>query len=298
MTKYTSKLTVNILTFRTEKKILNDCINSISKSIPINIIENSKIFHHEMYFKKKRKNLNIFCTGNNLGYGKGHNYGFFKTKSRYVLICNPDVIFKKDYFKKLIKYINKKIKFNIIGSQYIKNKMSRPAYGLFQTKKINPLIKKDNNGLQKVHWVVGCTMLFDLSKFSNKKIFDENFFLFYEETDLCRRIIKKKGLIYSGTDLIIDHLGEKSSFAAKPELKLDYIKLRNWHLLWSSFYYEKKHFGYFYSFKKYFFSLFKDIIKTIFYIFLFNKEKYIKHLYRFLGLFNSMIGNKSNFRIY
>ena len=99
MTKYTSKLTVNILTFRTEKKILNDCINSISKSIPINIIENSKNFHHEMYFKKKRKNLNIFCTGNNLGYGKGHNYGFFKTKSRYVLICNPDVIFKKDILK-------------------------------------------------------------------------------------------------------------------------------------------------------------------------------------------------------
>ena len=46
MTKYTSKLTVNILTFRTEKKILNDCINSIEKSIPINIIENSKNFQH------------------------------------------------------------------------------------------------------------------------------------------------------------------------------------------------------------------------------------------------------------
>ena len=60
MTKYTSKLTVNILTFRTEKKILNDCINSISKSIPINIIENSKNFHHEMYFKKKEKILIFF----------------------------------------------------------------------------------------------------------------------------------------------------------------------------------------------------------------------------------------------
>ena len=45
MTKYTSKLTVNILTFRTEK-ILNDCINSIEKSIPINIIENLMNFLH------------------------------------------------------------------------------------------------------------------------------------------------------------------------------------------------------------------------------------------------------------
>mgnify|MGYP006088902333 CR=1 FL=1 len=298
MTKYTSKLTVNILTFRTEKKILNDCINSIDKSIPINIIENSTNFQHEVSFKKKRKNIKVFCTGNNFGYGKGHNYGFFKTKTRYVLICNPDVIFKKNYFKKVIKYLKKKVKFNIIGSQYIRNKMNRPAYGLFETKKINPYIKKDVNGLQKVNWVVGCTMLFDLNKFLKKKIFDENFFLFYEETDLCRRIMKKNGIIYSSSDLIIDHLGEKSSFAAIPELKVDYVKLRNWHLLWSSFYYEKKHFGYFFSFKKHLFSLVKDAMKIIFYIILFNKEKYLKHLYRFSGLISSMIGKKSNFRIY
>ena len=166
MTKYTSKLNVNILTFRTEKKILNNCINSIDKSIPINIIENSMNFEHEAYFKKRRKNLNVFCTGNNFGYGKGHNYGFLKTKSRYVLICNPDVIFRKDYFKLVKEYLKKKIKFHIIGSQYHRNKMNRPAYGLFTLKKINPNIKKDVNGLQRVNWVVGCTMLFDLNNFS------------------------------------------------------------------------------------------------------------------------------------
>ena len=298
MTKYTSKLNVNILTFRTEKKILNNCINSIDKSIPINIIENSMNFEHEAYFKKRRKNLNVFCTDNNFGYGKGHNYGFLKTKSRYVLICNPDVIFRKGYFKLVKEYLKKKIKFHIIGSQYHRNKMNRPAYGLFTLKKINPNIKKDVNGLQRVNWVVGCTMLFDLNNFSSKKIFDENFFLFYEETDLCRRIMKKNGLIYSGSNLIINHLGEKSSFAAIPKFKVNYIKLRNWHLLWSSFYYEKKHFGYFYSLKKHSFFLFKDIIKIVFYFIVFNKEKFLKHLYRFLGLMSCMFGKKSSFRIY
>ena len=82
------------------------------------------------------------------------------------------------------------------------------------------------------------------------------------------------------------------------ESKFNYVKLRNWHLLWSSFYYEKKHFGYFFSFKKHLFSLVKDAIKIIFYIILFNKEKYLKHLYRFSGLISSMIGKKSNFKIY
>ena len=297
MYKYSPKLTINILTYKTDKKILKNCIESIDKSISVNIIENSNYFHDKIYFKKIRKNIKIFCSGRNYGYGKGHNYGFSKVNNRYVLICNPDVVFKKNYFKNIFKFLGKNKDFNIIGSQYTRNEMWKPAYGLFNEKEINPIIKKDKFGLQEVNWVVGCTILFDLSKFSNKKIFDENFFMFYEETDLCKRIIYKSGKVFSGSNLIINHLGEKSSFAVKPELKIDYIKLRNWHLMWSSFYFKKKHYGYFYSLISHLPSLFKDLLKILIYLILLNKEKYIKHFYRFLGLFNSIIGNKSKFRV-
>ena len=296
MKKYNLKLTVNILTYKTNKKILRDCINSIDKNIQINIIENSKNFQDKKYFLKMKRNINFFCTGKNFGYGKGHNFGFSKVKNRYVLICNPDVVFKKNYFKIVNRYLKNNIEFHIIGSQYSKNKMDRPAYGLFNNKTINPKIREDVNKLQKVDWVVGCTMLFDLSKFPSKKIFDENFFLFYEETDLCQRILARHAIIYSASELIINHQGEKSSFAIDPKLKLDYIKLRNWHLLWSSFYYEKKHYGYINSLLNHFIYLFKDLIKIFFFGLMLNKEKFIKHLYRFLGLTSSIIGKKSSFR--
>lgn len=297
MTKYLPKLAVNILTFKTDVKILKNCIDSIDKSIPINIIENSNNFKDKIFLKKIRKNIRFFCTGKNYGYGKGHNYGLSKINNRYVLICNPDVVFKKDYFKNIFKILSNNFEFSIIGSQYSKSYMNRPAYGLFDTNKINPAIKKNKFGLQKVNWVVGCTILFDLSTFLNKKIFDENFFLFYEETDLCKRLISKKRLIYSGSNLIIKHLGEKSSFAIRPKFKIDYIKLRNWHLMWSSFYFKRKHQGYFYSLINHFPSLIKDLLKIFFYLIFLKKEKYTKHFYRFLGLYNSMIGNKSKYRV-
>ena len=67
--------------------------------------------------------------------------------------------------------------------------------------------------------------------------------------------------------------------------------------MWSSFYFKKKHHGYFYSLVNHFPSLTKDLLKIFFYLFFLNKEKYIKHFYRFLGLYNSMIGNKSKFRV-
>jgi len=297
MAKYSSKLSVNILTFKTDKRILKNCIDSIDKSISINIIENSKKFQNSSYFKKKRKNLKIFCTGRNFGYGKGHNYGLSKTNSRYVLICNPDVVFSKNYFKNLSKYLKSNFNFCMIGSQYSKSKMNLPAYGLFSLKKINPAISKNEFGLQKVDWIVGCTILFDLKKFISKKIFDENIFLFYEETDLCKRVIYKNGKIFSSPNLIINHLGEKGSFASKPEFKIDYIKLRNWHLMWSSFYFKKKHYGYFFSFINHFPSLIKDLIRIMIYSIFYNEEKYNKHCYRFLGLLNSIIGKKSKLRI-
>ena len=97
--------------------------------------------------------------------------------------------------------------------------------------------------------------------------------------------------------MIINHFGEKGSFATNPKLKLDYIKLRNWHLMWSSFYFQKKYNGFFISLIMHLSTVIKSLLKFILFFMFLKKESYIKHLYRFLGLINSIIGNRSSFRI-
>ena len=101
-------------------------------------------------------------------------------------------------------------------------------------------------------------MFLNMSKFSNIGFFDENFFLYLEEIDLCRRIKKINEKIYIDENIKIFHHGGKSVdqiFSHEIELT------RNWHWMWSFFYYNKKHFGYFYSLiitlPKLFSSLFK-----------------------------------------
>ena len=54
-------ISINILTYRTDKKILFDCIKSINISAPINIIENSKKFENNNVVKKLKKNIKIYC---------------------------------------------------------------------------------------------------------------------------------------------------------------------------------------------------------------------------------------------
>ena len=72
--------------------------------------------------------------------------------------------------------------------------------GFFDKK--NETFKKDfkNNNIEKlskVEWVTGCSMLINLEKFNNKEIFDKNFFLYFEEVDLCKSVIDKGKYIYS-----------------------------------------------------------------------------------------------------
>ena len=67
-------LTVIIVTYLTNKKILLNCLKSIDKKIKVIIIENSKTFLHKKYFLDKFSNLDVVCTGLNLGYGKGNNF--------------------------------------------------------------------------------------------------------------------------------------------------------------------------------------------------------------------------------
>ena len=101
--KKINNLTVVIVTFLTDKKILLNCIQSICKRTKIIIVENSKNFKNKKYFLKKFPNIEVVCTGLNLGYGKGNNYGLNRVKTDYALILNPDIICKSDFFNKVSK---------------------------------------------------------------------------------------------------------------------------------------------------------------------------------------------------
>ena len=72
--KFLSELTVVILTYKTNRDILINCLNSIDKRVNIMIVENSNNFENKDELLNKFTNLSILCTGNNLGFGKGNNF--------------------------------------------------------------------------------------------------------------------------------------------------------------------------------------------------------------------------------
>ena len=142
----------------------------------------------------------------------------------------------------------------------------------------------------QMKYVDGCLMLFNL-KYFNKKIFDEKFFLYFEETDLFKRCEKNNVKIIKLNTVNFFHKGRSSSENKyKNEIEVN----RNWHYMWSKFYYRKKHWSYLYSLFTTLPYFIRSIIKTIIYIR--NPKKKDIYFARVSGLCNSYILKKSWFR--
>ena len=134
-------------------------------------------------------------------------------------------------------------------------------------------------------------MLINLEKINNKKIFDENFFLFLEEIDFCKRMKDLGKKIYIAKKSRISHIGRNST---KNDIKIELC--RNWHWMWSLFYYNKKHYGILSAYKITIFKFFSSIIKTLFYFLFFKKKNFLVNKFRFLGLINVYLGKPSSLR--
>tara|TARA_B100001063_G_scaffold58068_1_gene52301 strand:+ start:491 stop:1390 length:900 start_codon:yes stop_codon:yes gene_type:complete len=292
-------ITVVILTYKTPRNIILDCLKSINQDIKVLIVENSKNFLNSDQILSEYKNVNIICTGKNLGYGGGNNFGIKEARTDYVLILNPDVVCDKNFFTNISNVIKEAQDFSIIGCQYVHDKVFMPA-GFFNNKKNKEFVMNFRNNqvndLVEVDWVTGCSMLVNLKKIEDKKIFDENFFLYFEEFDLCKSLRNKGQKIYSSKKLKIHHLGFKSSLDEDSTNKKSINRLREWHWMWSSFYFYKKNYNYFYALNKIFGKFIKAFFKFIFYSFTFNEDNKEKYKFRFLGILNGVLCKPSNFR--
>ena len=278
-----SELTVVILTYKTNNKILLDCLYSIDKKVKIKIIENSKKKKKKEELLEKFPNLSIECTNNNLGFGGGNNFGFKNITTNFVLTLSPDTICNKDFFENIKLYLKNEIEFSIIGVTY-EDENIYSSFGYFNKKKKTQL---DESSLIVADWVIGCAMLINLNKFQNKKVFDEKIFIYFDEFDACYNVIKNHGKVFSSKILLLKHLGNKGSLAADSNYKEITDKFRNWHWMWSQFYFYKKNYSYVYALKKYLSKLIRFFMGILIYKILQNKNKFNISKYKFLGLYNS-----------
>jgi len=136
-------------------------------------------------------------------------------------------------------------------------------------------------------------MMINKRKISSDIYFDENIFLYLENNDLCLRIKKKGGLIFVVPNSKIKHYGARTIDSKyKNEIEIS----RNWHWVWSKFYYNKKHFGTLKAFKECFPTFLTSVFKFLFFLLINNKFKKNIYMNRVLGFYNAFLGKPSWYR--
>ena len=285
-------LSAVIVSFKSDK-VIDNCIRSIPKSIEIVVVDNSNSKTFKDNLEKKYSNVKCILSSENLGMGGGNNLGLKHINSDYALILNPDLILHNDAINQIVDELQKNISFGILAP--LSDNHDYPNY------KIKKKDFKNINDTSRfsVESVDGYAMVLNLKKLNevlnDKKndCFDENFFMYLENDDLCKRIIEKGEKIFILPKSKVTHLGAK---AVDPKYNYEIELSRNWHWMWSKFYFNKKHYGYFVALTKGFPSFGSAIYKFLIYSVVNNKYKKNIYMHRIQGYTNALLGKKSFFR--
>ena len=290
MTISIQNLSIVIVSFHSEE-VIHNCIKSITDEIEIIVVECSGNKDFATELENKYKNVRCILSTKNLGMGAGNNLGLRQVKTDYALILNPDVVLEKDTINEMV-IASKVIKsFGIMAP--ISNDKNNPNY---KVSKKN--LSLENSKPFTVESVDGFAMLLNLKKikklndFKDQNLFDENIFMYLENDDLCKRISKNFENIFIVPRSKINHLGAKGvSEKYNEQIELS----RNWHWIWSKFYFNKKHHGFLIATIDGLPTFFSAILKLIFYYLLNHKRKKI-YYQRVSGFYNAFIGKKSYYR--
>lgn len=250
------RISIIYVYYNTPKEI-TESIKSVSiatnNNYEIIIINNNS--PKKLEVKKIEENIRVINNDKNFGFGYACNQGAKFAKGNYLLFINPDTIFSKGSIDILLKAFSESRNVGIVGPKMIdangkvlptiNSKIKFPhaivIYSfLNKILKNNRIVEKfwlkkvDRSKTQKVDVVSGACMMIEKKLFEKIGGFDERFFLYFEEQDLCLRVAKKGyKVIFHPSSEITHFIGR--SLSNKEKIEKYFQKSR--------YLYMKKYFG-------------------------------------------------------
>ena len=177
-------ITIIIITYKSNK-IIYDFINKIPSNLKTIIIENSQNYDLKTKIEGKYKNISVHLKKNN-GISASLNFAVNLVETKYFLQISPDIDFDFNDLNLFLDFANKKNNnFAALGPRFVEVK-----------EKSHKQIK-ENLDFGKIESIHGSCMFVNKMEFLKIGKFDENFFLYFEETEYCYRAKKKRLSILS-----------------------------------------------------------------------------------------------------
>lgn len=256
-----NKLSISIVSYHNDEDVLLaiDSIEKCTSSLldkTIYVVDNSEkdlsIEGEQNDFAKKLsayEDVKLISLGENVGFGKGHNTAINKADSQYHAIVNPDIILEEDAFFKLIEFMEKSPDCGMcIPKIMTRDGELQKAYrreltvsDMFIRMFIKGGFKKkrDHHTMQDMDYSKPFNVPFAQGSFLLartellKKVggFDDRFFLYMEDADLCKRVNEVSSVMYCPYAKVI-HKWEKGSHKNRKLFKYHVSSMNKYFKKW------------------------------------------------------------------
>lgn len=178
--------------------------------------------------------VRLIARPDNVGFPKGNNIGIRQARGRYILLLNPDTEIVDDALQVMISYLEENEDVGVVGPQLrypdgsvqsSRRRFPTLATAFWESTWLEPwaparlleryyVLDRPDEGTSDVDWVVGACLLTRPEVVQQVGLLDEDYFMYSEELDWCRRI-RTAGwrVIYLPAAKVIHHEGKSSEQA-------------------------------------------------------------------------------------
>ncbi|MBD2517417.1 glycosyltransferase family 2 protein [Nostoc sp. FACHB-973] len=236
-------------------EILPDCLNSLKKFIDIPsyeiiVVDNASSDRSVELITDKFPEVHLLRQTENRGFGAGNNAGAKVARGEFLFLLNTDTVLTSNILPHLIELMQADPKVGIIGPKLLNRDGSlqisvSPALGIkgeYQARNMHRdylntseqnLIEQKFQEIQEVDIIVGAAFFIRSSLFHELGGFDEKFFMYFEESDLCQRAQYQGYKIIYTPHVSLIHLQGYSIQKAANAMAIEYRR--------SQIYYYQKH---------------------------------------------------------
>ena len=232
MNNFTQEITIIIVLYKENITLVTQCLEKI-KNFKIIIVDNAGNKILKKTIEEKFKIYKYILNKKNCGFSKAANQAIKECDTEYIMNLQADCLISDKAISILLKS-HKNYDNCFITSPTFYDKNSKLTYNA------GVLPEKDHRkdilnleGDTCVQTVLGSTMLFKKEDILKIGLFDENFFLYYVDFDLCRRVIKNNKTIIQIYDAKVQH--SHGEIKVKSALRRNFI--RNYNFTYDELYY-------------------------------------------------------------
>jgi GT2 family glycosyltransferase len=229
------------------KELLRDCLKSLKAQAgdvryETIVVDNLSNDGSADMVRQEFPWVKLVEPGENLGFGRANNLAFRHSTARWVLLLNPDTVVLDRAIEKLVKFADQHPEAAAVGGRTLKadgRSLERSccwgspgmwplickAFGLHLIFKNSPIFNREamdywqRDSVREVGVITGCCLMIRRDVYQRTGGFDNHFFMYAEETDLCWRMSREHGKLLFCPDAQIIHLvGESAKKASSNRL--------------------------------------------------------------------------------